>query len=63
VDWFGGDWVVEVQVVGVQEVSSIAGEAGEIFKGQAGWAVQRIAEQGMADGGEMDSNLVGAART
>jgi hypothetical protein len=29
---FSGDGVVEFEIFGVQEISSIAGEAGEIFK-------------------------------
>ena len=62
VDLFCGDGVVEFQELGVQEVSSIAGEAGEVFERQAGWAVERIAYEGMADGGQVDSDLVGAAR-
>jgi hypothetical protein len=48
--------------VGVQEISTIAGEAGEIFKRLAGEAVQRITYQGMADGCQMDSDLMRAAR-
>ena len=32
IDLFSGDGVVEFQKMGVQEISSIAGEAGEIFK-------------------------------
>ena len=32
IDLFSGDGVVEFQTLGVQEISSIAGEAGEIFK-------------------------------
>jgi len=36
IDLFSGDGVVEFQMLGVQEISSIAGEAGEIFKRQAG---------------------------
>ena len=54
--------MVEFQELGVEEVSSIAGEAGEVFKGLAGWAVQRIAYQGVADGCQMDSDLMRAAR-
>ena len=57
-----GDGVLEFQKLGVQEVSSVAGEAGEIFKGLAGQAVQRIADQGMADRCQMDSDLMRAAR-
>jgi hypothetical protein len=34
----------------VQEISSVAGEAGEIFKRLAGYTIQRIAYQRMADG-------------
>ena len=32
IDLFSSDGVVEFQILGVQEISSIAGEAGEIFK-------------------------------
>jgi hypothetical protein len=35
-DFFSGDGVLEVQKLGVQEISPIAGEAGEIFKRLAG---------------------------
>ena len=61
-DLFSGDRVVEFQKLGVQEISSIAGEAGKSFKRLAGQAVQRIAYQGMADGCQMDSDLMRAAR-
>lgn len=54
---------MEFQKAGVEEISSIAGEAREIFKGLAGEAVQRIAYEGMADGCEVDSDLVRAAGT
>jgi len=40
---FSGDGVVEIQKLGVQEISSIAGEAGKIFERLSGYAVQRIA--------------------
>jgi hypothetical protein len=36
IDWFAGDGVVELQKSGVQEISSIAREAGEIFERLAG---------------------------
>ena len=62
-DLLSGNGVVEFQKLGVQEISSIAGEAGEIFERLAGYAVQRIAYQGMADGCQMDSDLMRAART
>ena len=62
IDLFSGDGVVEFQELGVQEISSIAGQAGEIFKRLAGYPVQRIANQGMADGCQMDSDLMRAAR-
>ena len=58
---FSGDGVVKFQIVGVQEISSVTGEAGEIFKRLADYAVQRIAYQGMADGGQMDSDLMRAS--
>jgi len=35
-DLFSGDGVAEFQILGVQEISSIAGEAGKIFKRLAG---------------------------
>ena len=54
--------MLEFQKLGVQEISSIAGEAGEIFKRLAACAVERIADQGMADGCQMDSDLMRAAR-
>lgn len=61
-DLFSADGVVEFQILGVQEISSIAGEAGKIFQRLAAEAVQRIAYQGMADGCQMDSDLMRAAR-
>ena len=61
-DLFSGDRVVEFQILGVQEISSIAGEAGKIFRRLAGEAVQRIAYQGMADGCQVDSDLMRTAR-
>ena len=54
--------MVEFKILGVQEISPIAGEAGEIFKRLAGHAVQGITYQGMADGCQMDSDLMRAAR-
>jgi len=36
IDLLSGDGVVEFQILGVQKISSIAGEAGEIFKRLAG---------------------------
>ena len=36
IDLFSSDGVVEFQILGVQEISSIAGEAGEMFKRLAG---------------------------
>ena len=62
IDLFSGDGVVEFEISGVQEISSIAGEAGEMFKRLAGYPVQRIAYQGMADGCQMNSDLMRAAR-
>ena len=53
---------MELQKLGVQEISSVAGKAGEIFERLAGQAVQRIAYQGMADECQMDSDLMRAAR-
>ena len=36
IDLFSGDGLVEFQILGVQEISSIAGEAREIFNRPAG---------------------------
>lgn len=47
-------------MLGVEEIASIAGEAGEVLEKLAGYAVERITDQGMADGGQMDSNLMRA---
>ncbi len=58
---FVGDGVVEMEIVSVQEVAAVAGEAGEIFEWLAGGAVEGVADEGMADGGEMDADLMGAA--
>ena len=38
-DWFSGDRVVEVQIVGVQKIAAIAGQTGKILKRPAGYAV------------------------
>lgn len=62
IDLFSGYRVVEFQKLGVQEIFSITGEAGEIFKRLAGRAVQRIAYQGMTNGCQMDSDLMRTAR-
>ncbi len=56
-----GDGVLEVEEVGVEVVAAVAGEAGEMFERLAGGAVEGVADQGMADGGEVDSDLVRAA--
>ncbi len=47
--------------MGVEEVASVAGEAGQGFEGVAGGAVEGVAYQGVADGGEVDSDLMRAA--
>ena len=52
---------MEFQKLGVQEISSIAGEAGKIFERLSGCAVERIAYEGMSDGGQMDSDLMRAS--
>jgi hypothetical protein len=59
---FSGDGVWEIQKLGVQQISSIAWEAGEIFKRLSAKAVQRIAYQGMSDGCQMDPDLMRASR-
>ena len=61
-DFFSGDRVREFQKLGVQQISSFAGETREIFKRLAAQAVQRIAHQGMANGCQMDSDLMRASR-
>ena len=63
IDWFAGDGMMEFQKSGMQKISSIARQAGEIFERLAGQTVQRIAHQGMADGCQMDPDLMRAART
>ena len=62
IDLFSADGVVEFQKLGMQKISSVAGEAGKIFKRLTGYAVQRIADKHMADGCQMDSDLMRAAR-
>jgi len=62
IDFFSGDGVLEIQKLRVQEISSIAREAGEIFKRLSGKAVQRITYQRMADGCQMDSDLMRSSR-
>jgi hypothetical protein len=42
IDLFSRNGVVEFQILGVQEIASVAGEAGEIFERLTGCAVQRI---------------------
>ena len=59
---FASDGVGEFEELGVQEVAPIAGEAGEVLERLAGWAVEGIAHERMADGGEMDSDLMRASR-
>ena len=54
--------MLKLQILGVQEISSVAGKAGKIFKRLPSKAVQRIAYQGMADGSQMDSDLMRATR-
>jgi hypothetical protein len=59
---FSGERMLEIQELGVQEISSVAGEPGVIFKRLAGHAVQGIANQRMADRCQVDSDLMRAAR-
>lgn len=59
-DFYSGDRVAESQKLGVQEVSSIAGEARIRCKRLAVETVQRIAHQGMSDGCQVDSDLMRA---
>jgi hypothetical protein len=61
-DLFSGDGVLEFQILGVQEISAIARKARELFKRLAGCAVQRIAYQRVADGCQMNSDLMRATR-
>ena len=62
IDWFSTDGVLEFQKLRVQQISSIAREAGEILKRLPSEAIKRIAYQGMTDGCQMDSDLMRAAR-
>ena len=59
---FSGDGVLESQILGMQKVSSVTWEAGEIIKRSTGQTVQRVAYQGVADGCQMNSDLMRAAR-
>ena len=61
IDSLSSDRVMEFKKLGVQEISSIAGQAGKIFKRLAAEAIQGIAYQGMSDGCQMDSDLMRAA--
>jgi len=61
-DSFCSDRVDEFYILRVQEISSIAGKTGAIFKRQAGRTIKRIADQGMADGCQMDSDLMRSTR-
>ena len=61
IDSLSGDGVLKVEISRVQEVSSIAGQAGETFERLTGEAVKRIADQRMPDGCQMDSDLMRAA--
>ena len=47
--------------LGVEEVASVAGEVGEVIEGLAGGTVERVAYEGVADGGKVDSDLMWAA--
>jgi hypothetical protein len=62
IELFPGDGVQEPQKLGMQEISTIARQAREVFQGQSGWAVQRITQQGMTDGCQMDPDLMGTSR-
>lgn len=62
IDLFAGDGVVEFQILGVQEISPIARDARKFFKRLTCQAVQRIAYQWMANGCQMDSDLMRTAR-
>ncbi len=35
----------------VEEITSVAGETGEIFERLARYAIEKVADEGMADGG------------
>ena len=62
-DLFSCDGVGESQELGVQVISSVAGQAGASSQRLAGFVVQRIANEGMSDRCQMDSDLVRAAGT
>lgn len=49
---FVGDGVTEAEIVSVEEVAAVAGEAGEIFERLAGGSVEGVDDEGMADGGQ-----------
>jgi len=60
-DFFPGDGVGEAEVLRVEEIAAVAGESGEIGANAAGGVVEGVAEEGVADGGEVDADLMGTA--
>src|SRR5580700_8373006 len=58
IDLLSGDGVAKSQKLRMQEIPAIAGKAGKIFKRPAAEPVQRIAHQGMADGCQMNPDLM-----
>jgi hypothetical protein len=62
-DLFSCDGVAESQKLGMQTISTIAGQPRVRFKWPASCAIQRIANQRMANGRQMDSDLMRAAGT
>lgn len=60
-DSLSGDRVREVEVLGVEQIATIAREAGQVIEGLTAGTIKWIASEGMADRREMDSNLVRAS--
>ena len=60
-DFLPGEGVGEAEVLRVEEIAAVAGEAGEIGADAAGVVVERVAEVGVAEGGEVDADLMGTA--
>ena len=63
VEWMAGDGVREGERLGVQEVSAVAGEPGEVLERLPVQAVERIADERVTDGSQVNSDLMRTAGT
>jgi len=57
-DPFSRPWMPQGEAMGVEPVASITRQPGVDRQGQPPGSIQRVATQGMANGGEMDANLM-----